>query len=105
MDNQDPSTPLSVGDDPPEAAAEASPAPHEPIAQAYARLAVMTASDYDKVRKFEAASLGVRLVTLDAEVAKRRAEIEGICGLSDALGLRRPSRGLRRSTARRSSAI
>ena len=88
MDNQDPSTPISAGDDPPEAATEASRAPHEPIAQAYARLAVMTASDYDKVRKFEAASLGVRLVTLDAEVAKRRAEIEGNCGLSDALGLR-----------------
>ena len=76
MDNQDPSTPISAGDVPPEAAVEASPAPHEQMAQAYTRLAAMTPSDYDKVRKSEAAPLGVRLVTLASEVAKRRAEID-----------------------------
>jgi putative DNA primase/helicase len=88
MDNQNASAPISVGDVPPEAMAEASPAPFEQVTRASAQLATMAPVDYDRARKSEAAALGIRLVTLDAEVAKRRAEIESHCDQAGALGLR-----------------
>jgi hypothetical protein len=44
----------------------------EPDEQVFARLAALSAAEYDRCRDNEAKRLGVRTLTLDAEVAKRR---------------------------------
>jgi putative DNA primase/helicase len=48
--------------------------PTETDSDAFARLAALSAADYDRCRKEEAKRLGVRAETLDAEVAKYRPQ-------------------------------
>lgn len=45
--------------------------------EAYARLAKLSPGDYDRARKKEAESLGIRVETLDKEVSKSRGETGG----------------------------
>lgn len=53
----------------PDAAATTSASGDEAV---FARLAAMPPADYDRVREGEAEAMGIRVSTLDAEVAKRR---------------------------------
>lgn len=57
--------------------------PQETDEEAYERLAKLPPSDYDRVRASEAKRLGIRTVTLDDEVARRR---EGYADGSDLQG-------------------
>src|SRR5437868_4756209 len=44
--------------------------------EAFTRLAALTPAQYDRVRKAEARRLGIRIETLDAEVARCRLEAD-----------------------------
>src|SRR5213594_2731720 len=50
--------------------------PLEADSDAFIRLAALTPAQYDRARQVEAARLGIRLETLDAEVARCRLEAD-----------------------------
>jgi putative DNA primase/helicase len=67
------SAPLGAEEiDAPVVRASADPTVNDECGAAFARLAAMSRVDYDRVRKDEAEKLGVRVGTLDDEVAARR---------------------------------